>query len=110
MAFSIPRLPRTALSAFVSILGFASVAFAQARVVVEVRSPGGIIADGELTLTAQEGGGTFSCATIAGTCELSGVPGGVYTASLRPTNGAPPAPRTVVIPPSGRVTLRVSTQ
>src|SRR5688572_14460066 len=104
MALPTHPLPRFAI-ALASILGFTSLALAQARVVVEVRNPGGIIADGELTLTAVSGGATFSCRTVAGTCELSDVPGGQYTATLRPANGNPPAPRTVVIPPSGRVTL-----
>lgn len=99
-----------ALLALFVTTALAGVALAQARVLVEVRNPGGIIADGELTLTAQSGGATFVCRTVAGSCELNGVPGGPYTATLRPVNGEPPAPRTVMIPPSGRVTLRVSTQ
>jgi hypothetical protein len=109
MAPTIHRALRFAFSVIASSLVVVSVALAQARVTVEIRSPGGVIADGEITLTPSAGGTAITCRTVAGTCELADVPGGMYVATLQPTSGEPPPARTVVIPPSGRVTLRVST-
>lgn len=92
------------------VVASSAVASAQARVVVEVRNPGGTVAEGEIVLTSSEGT-TFTCRTQNGVCEISEVPGGQYVATLRPSSGeAAPPPRTVMIPPSGPVTLRVSTR
>lgn len=84
---------------------------AQSSVSVEVRAPGGTSAEGSVTLTP-DGATTPShrCNTRAGVCTVTGVPGGRYVVRLTPTDGSePPEPRVVVIPPSGSVTLRVST-
>src|SRR5690242_750700 len=106
-----PRPRSQALCLLVLAATFlASIAAAQARVVVEVRNPGGAAGDGEITLTPEGGGRSYSCRTQQGSCEIVDVPGGTYVATLRPEQGEPPSPRTVVIPPSGRVTLRVSTR
>ncbi|MFO0694196.1 MAG: hypothetical protein U0230_11615 [Polyangiales bacterium] len=103
--------PRLRIAMLLASWLVAGVAYAQAAVVVEVRDPGGASADGELVLTPASGGGaTYSCRTQAGRCEIAGVPGGQYVAQLRPAQGEQPSPRVVMIPPSGRVTLRVSTR
>lgn len=86
------------------------IAYAQARVVVEVRDPGGAVADGQITLRAASGSATHTCTTQGGYCEITGVVGGQYVVTLRPSAGEAPPARTVVIPPEGRVTLRVSTR
>ena len=99
-----------AMSAFLISFAITVLVSAQARVIVEVRSPSGDVAEGTITLTPVNGGASISCQTRQGTCEISQVAGGQYTATLRPQQGNPPTPRTVVIPPSGRVTLRISTR
>jgi hypothetical protein len=107
-----PNRPRIFpwLAAALLTLFTAQVAFAQAFVVVEVRTPDGATADGVLTLKHQESGATYTCTTHGGTCRIEGVPGGLYQAVLRPADGPPPPSRQVMIPPSGSVTLRVSTR
>jgi hypothetical protein len=87
-----------------------SIAYAQAQVVVEVRTPGGETADGQVTLMRQDDGRTFSCTTHNGTCRIDGVPGGLYMAILQPSQGERPPTRQVMIPPSGNATLHVSTR
>lgn len=92
------------------LLAVSSVALADALVVVNVRGENGAPADGQVTLTAEAGGQTYSCQTQAGKCELPKVPGGSYKASVVPrgSNLATP-PRAVMIPPAGKVSLIVST-
>jgi hypothetical protein len=104
-----PRTLTRLAAAFVTFFT-ASVAFAQAFVVVEVRTPEGGVADGVLTLMHQQNGTTYACTTHEGTCRIEGVPGGLYMAILRLNQGPPPPTRQVMIPPSGSVTLRVSTR
>lgn len=87
------------------------VAHAQSSVRVEVRSPGNTPAEGRVSLTP-DGASTPShtCQTHAGECTMAGVVGGRYVVRLEPADdGVPPDARVVVIPPSGSVTLRVST-
>ncbi len=98
------------LAAIFAVLCTASVALAQARVVVEVRTPAGAHADGHVTLMRKDDGRTFSCTTRGGTCRIAGVPGGLYMAILEPTQGRKPPTRQVMIPPGGTVTLRVATR
>lgn len=94
----------------VSSLLLVSVVMADALVVVNVRNGAGEPADGKVTLVAQAGGKTCSCQTREGKCEIPAVVGGNYTVSVVP-NGSdqPTAPRAVMIPPSGKVSLIVST-
>lgn len=97
------------------VLGLVSLmpalAAAQAAVVVEVRAPSGAPAEGRVTLAPESGQGpSYQCQTHAGNCTISGVAGGRYVVRLEPAaGGEPPEPRRVLIPPSGSVTLRVST-
>jgi hypothetical protein len=82
---------------------------AQATVTVELRA-GGRPAAGTVTLTASAGGRTFSCTAPAsnGTCTIQGVPGGMYSVTVAPAQGAAPRPRTAMIPPSGTARLIVA--
>ncbi|HJL00175.1 MAG TPA: hypothetical protein RMH85_10510 [Polyangiaceae bacterium LLY-WYZ-15_(1-7)] len=89
----------------------AAPALADALVVVEVRTPEGEPADGRVTLAPRSGEGqTYSCTTQGGTCRMDAVAGGMYVVRFAPRSGEAPAPRNVVIPPDGRVTLRVATR
>ncbi|MCA9529968.1 MAG: hypothetical protein KC543_07515 [Myxococcales bacterium] len=85
-------------------------AAAQAVVTVKVRTPDGAPADGRVVLEPKAGGEAHGCTTQAGECRMEGVPGGRYVARFVPRQGAPPAPREVMIPPSGEVTLYVATR
>lgn len=105
------RVGRSALGLSVVMAGlFASVAFADAAVTVNVRDAAGQPADGKVTLTADVGGQVYSCQTQQGTCQIPNVRGGNYKASVVP-NGSTQAtaPRGVMIPPAGKVSLIVST-
>jgi hypothetical protein len=86
------------------------VALAQSRVIVEVKTPSGEAADGKVTLEPVDGGRSYSCTTTRGQCTLEGVPGGRYVATLTPKEGEPPAPRRVMIPPAGEVTVHIPTR
>ena len=98
-----------ALWALSSLL-FVSVAFADALVVVNVRDASGRPVDGTVTLTAELGGQAYTCQTHAGACEIPKVPGGSYKASVVPTGSSQATPpRAVMIPPTGKVSLIVST-
>ena len=99
-----------ALLGLATVFGITSPAYAEALVVVEVRTPSGDPANGTVTLKAQSGDATYTCTTENGTCRIDDVPGGQYTATLVPDDGVAPEPRNVMIPPAGRVTLRVSTR
>jgi len=92
----------------VAALGLVAVptAFADALVVVRVQGEGA--PDGQVTLTARNGGQTYTCTTEERTCRMNGVPGGSYRVEFAPVQGEAPAPRTAMIPPSGTVTLVVS--
>lgn len=93
-----------------TLLALPLVALAQSRVIVEVRAPSGEAADGTVTLEPVAGGKSHSCTTTRGSCTLEGVPGGRYLAKLTPREGEAPAPRRVMIPPSGEVTVHVPTR
>lgn len=85
-----------------------SMARADAVVVVQVRDAQGRPAEGTVTLAS--GGRSFQCTTTSGSCTLSGVPGGMFSVTVTPRGGgASPPPTTAMIPPSGRVSLIVST-
>ena len=105
--FSSSTLTLVALASALTF-GTASVAAAQARVAVEVRTAAGGAVDGRVTLTSKSGGRTFSCTARAGRCHIDGVPGGVYVARLELASGEAPPPREVMIPPSGEVALHIA--
>ena len=108
------RFPRTflrVLLVFALPLVFAttpSTVRADALVNVEVRSEAGQPVDGVVVLQARAGGQAFQCTTAGGNCRIDNVPGGQYTATFTPAGGAAQAPRTVMIPPAGTVSLRVA--
>lgn len=101
------RLVFAVLAALVVLLA-ASVALAEALVLVKVRGDGA--SDGRVTLTplAADGGEPRSCETDEGECRIDGVPGGRYRVEFEPTEGDTPPARTAMIPPNGTVTLFVS--
>lgn len=101
-------LLRTALAVFLATVVFIPTAFADALVVVEVRTPDGAPADGTVTLTPRGEGQSHSCTTRAGRCRIEGVAGGMYRVSFAPTEGEAPPDQPAVIPPEGRVSLHVS--
>ena len=81
---------------------------ADALVNVEVRSAAGQPVDGVVVLQARGGDARYQCTTSGGNCHIDDVPGGQYTATFTPTGGAAQAPRSVMIPPAGTVSLRVA--
>lgn len=106
--FGSPALRRTrralSLAALCTAL-FASVALANALVVVKIRTSGDKVVDGVVTLKAKAGEATFTCETKQGACKIDNVPGGAYTATFAPKEGSAPKPRPVMIPPEGTVSL-----
>ena len=62
-----------------------------------------------MALVDSEGKQVASCETKKGKCEMNGVPGGTYRAQVKPRSGEAPKPREVMIPPTGDVSLIVST-
>jgi hypothetical protein len=95
--------------AFVALTLCAAVAYAQAAVVVQVRTAQGEPAEATVTLTPQEGGGRHSCRTTDGTCRMSNVPAGRYVVTAQPISGGrAPIPRPIPIPPGGEVTVSVT--
>jgi hypothetical protein len=93
----------------VAVLVAAGAARAEALVVVQLRNAAGAPADGKVILETDAGQHVADCTTHAGTCEMSGVPGGSYKARIEPRTGKAPKPRSVMIPPTGKVSLIVST-
>ena len=91
-------------------VGVASTAWADARVTVTLRDKAGAAAEGRVALLDEAGKEVAACETAKGKCEMSGVKGGTYRAEVRPRSGPPPKPREVMIPPTGDVSLIVSTQ
>jgi hypothetical protein len=87
----------------------ALLAQAQADVMVQVRDKNGAPAEGRVELKDGEGTTVAACATQAGGCALSGVPGGSYAVHLTPAHGPVPKPTKAMIPPQGKVTLIVNT-
>jgi hypothetical protein len=94
----------------IALVFITGVALADALVVVSLRGSDGKPVEGSVTLTAVSGKGEpRSCHTQQGTCRIAGVPGGLYTVTVKPASGSPPPPRKAMIPPSGKVDLFVST-
>ena len=94
-------------------LALPATTLADALVHVEVRAESGGSADGTVTLRPRgsegdENAPSYSCTTDGGSCSIDGVPGGRYQATFTPRGGEAQAPRSVMIPPSGTVRLRVS--
>ena len=81
-------------------------AWADAKVSVELKAKDGSPTDGEVLLT--KGDAKFSCKTKAGQCEISGVPGGMYTVEVKQEGKPSPKPKQVMIPPSGDTKLIVN--
>lgn len=87
----------------------ASVASAESLVVVHVRSLDGEPADAVVTFTPAGGGAPQSCRTSRGTCRISNVRGGNYIVTAEPVSeGEPPVPRRVLLPPDGEVAVHVT--
>ena len=99
------KRPLTLLTVAVTLLFSTSVAFAEALVQVKVR---GATAEGQVTLTAVDGGQTYTCETSGRECRIDGVPGGRYRVTFRPERGPSSRATNAMIPPSGTVTLFVS--
>jgi hypothetical protein len=102
------RFRRTFLCVSLLSMLFASVALANALVVVKIRAAGDKVVDGVVTLSARSGDATFSCETKEGACKIDNVPGGAYTVKFAPKAGTAPKPRPVMIPPEGTVSLFIS--
>lgn len=85
-------------------------AFAEALVIVQVRTAEGAPADGtvEITPVGSDGPSTHQCQTQNGDCRLQGVAGGRYRVQFRPAGGGETSSRVAMIPPDGRVTLHVA--
>ncbi len=91
-----------------SLLALASLALAQAAVVVHVRTADGRPGEARVTLTPEGGGAAHSCTTSGGTCRMP-VAAGRYVVTAQPTaGGRAPIPRPLPIPPSGEVTVSVT--
>ncbi|MDB4989217.1 MAG: hypothetical protein JWN04_4395 [Myxococcaceae bacterium] len=89
------------------LLALASVALAEATVVVELKRPDGSSAEGTVQLARGET--KYRCTTDkTGRCALPGVVGGMYTVSVEQVGKAGPKDKTVVIPPTGEVKLIVN--
>ncbi len=93
---------------FTSLFLVAAHASADAAVHVSVRSADQKPVDGTVTLAPTASGRSFSCSTRGGVCTMQAVPGGQYIVTFRPKAGSSPAPHKVMIPPEGKVDLRVS--
>jgi hypothetical protein len=100
------RLVAIALLTFV-----AATAAADSTVVVRVRMLDGEPAEAVVTLTPVAGGAPQSCRTTRGTCRIAGVRGGNYIVTAEPvSNGEPPVPRRLLLPPDGEVDVHVTLQ
>ena len=85
---------------------YAAPGLAQATVEVEVRAQKGATTDGRVILSG--GGKTFGCTTRGARCTISSVPGGPYKVVFQPAGGKRGPARSVMIPPSGKVKLKVA--
>ena len=94
------------LSVLAATVGTPLHAFADAKVIVELRGKDGAPVDGNVQLS--KGESRHSCTTKAGRCEISGVPGGLYTVEVKVGDKTPPKPKQVMIPPSGEAKLVVN--
>jgi len=102
------NLIAAALALVATLLLAVPAALADAVVQVRLVSQSGQPVEGTVTVSPAAGG-TYSCRTQGGTCTIPNVPGGRATVTVAPAQGAPPRPRPVMIPPSGRVSLIVNT-
>jgi hypothetical protein len=84
------------------------VALADASVSVTLKGKDGQPVDGKVILSATAGAVLGTCMTEAGRCEIGGVPGGNHVVTVEPKQGAAPKPRKVMIPPTGKVSLVVT--
>jgi hypothetical protein len=92
----------------IGMLGVAHTARAEALVAVQLKDAHGKSADGTVTLLDPQGKPIASCQAHGGSCEMKNVPGGKYSVTVKPAQGEGPKPRKVMIPPSGKVTLVVT--
>ncbi|HKU40958.1 MAG TPA: hypothetical protein VJR89_22505 [Polyangiales bacterium] len=81
---------------------------ADALVAVQLKDAHGRSADGTVTLLDAEGKPVASCEARGGSCEMKNVAGGKYWVTVKPVSGEEPKARKVMIPPSGKVTLVVT--
>lgn len=93
-------------SALFLVWALAFPALADAKVIVQLKAQNGSPADG--TVELKKGDKKFSCQTSQGRCEISGVPGGMYTVEVKQPGKPSPKPKEVMIPPSGEATLIVN--
>lgn len=98
-----------AFFALVAVLSVSGLAFAQAAVVVQVRTVSGAPGEATVTLTPEGDGAPQSCTTRNGTCRIASVPAGRYVVTAQPIGpGRPPLPRPLPIPPADEVTVSVT--
>ena len=90
------------------VFGAEATARADALVAVQLKDARGVLTDGVVTLLDAEGKPVASCEARQGTCEMKNVAGGNYSVTVQTSAGEGPKPRKVMIPPSGRVTLVVT--
>lgn len=100
---------RTTVSAVALLFVLCGTAFAQAKVVVQLKDASGKPAEGEVSLYTKAGERVASCKTTSGMCEMTGVAGGNYEVRVAPATGPAPKPRSAMIPPEGTAQLIVST-
>jgi hypothetical protein len=86
----------------------ASTAHAEALVSVQLKDSQGQPGEGKVTLLDSAGKAIATCEARAGKCDMANVPGGTFTVTVQPTQGAAPKPRKVLIPPRGKVALVVT--
>lgn len=103
------RNVRTLVWAGALLICLCGTAFAEAKVVVQLKDAAGKPADGEVSLYTKAGERVASCKTTSGKCEMSGVAGGNYEVRVVPAAGPAPKPRSAMIPPEGTAQLIVST-
>ena len=92
----------------IGMLGVVQTVRAEALVAVQLKDAHGKSADGTVTLLDAEGKPVATCEARKGACEMKNVPGGKYSVTVKPAHGEGPKPRKVMIPPSGKVTLVVT--
>ncbi len=101
---------RLATLATATILGSIlapTLALAQASVQFRITDSAGRPLDGRVTMTGQPG--TLGCSTTASRCTVVAT-AGTYTVTVAPVREAAPAPRTLVVPPSGALTVAFATR
>ena len=101
-----PKRTLLRLSAFCLALAWVVPAWAEAKVIVELKTKDGAATDGTVELT--KGDVKHSCTTKNAHCEIPGVAGGQYTVEVKQDGKPSPKPKQVMIPPSGEVKLIVN--